>query len=166
MADATNRLALPFIVAGQAQKEVTHNEALLRLDALVHASAEAVGVDTPPPNPTPGQCWIVGGTPNGAWAGQPEAIASFGEGGWRFIAPLPGMSIWSKADGVFALRAATSWILGITSQRAVHVDGNQVVGARRPAIASPMGGTTIDTEGRIAIDEILAMLRAHGLIAH
>jgi hypothetical protein len=165
MADATTRLALPFIIAGQAQKEVTHNEALLRLDGLVQASVEAVNLDTPPASPSPGQCWIVGDAPSGAWAGQAGAIASFGDGGWRFTSPLPGMSVWSKADGVFALRLAASWVLGRTPQLAVHIDGNQVVGPRHPAILSPTGGTTIDPEARVALDQILVMLRGHGLIA-
>lgn len=165
MADNTTRLTLPFIIAGQAQKEVTHNEALLRLDALVQASVEAVGLDIPPVSPSPGQCWIVGDAPSGDWAGQAGAIASFAEGGWRFIAPQPGMSVWSEADGVFALRTATEWILGRTPQLAVHVGGNQVVGPRQPALIGPNGGTTIDSEARVVIDQILVMLRNHGLIA-
>jgi Protein of unknown function (DUF2793) len=165
MADATTRLALPFIIAGQAQKEVTHNEALLRLDALVQSSVEALGLDTPPPRPTPGQSWIVGDAPTGPWAGQAGAIASFAEAGWRFISPLPGMSVWSKADSVFALRTETEWILGRMPQLAVHIGGNQVVGPRQPALASPNGGTTIDGEARVVIDQILATLRNHGLIA-
>lgn len=35
MPDKTPNLALPFILPAQAQKHVTHNEALQRLDALV-----------------------------------------------------------------------------------------------------------------------------------
>ena len=36
----TPRLALPAIEAAQAQKHVTHNEALVLLDALTHLAAE------------------------------------------------------------------------------------------------------------------------------
>ena len=35
MSDTTTRLLLPYILAAQAQKHVTHNEALRRLDGLV-----------------------------------------------------------------------------------------------------------------------------------
>ncbi len=35
MPDHTNHLSLPLIAAAQAQKHVTHNEALLALDSLV-----------------------------------------------------------------------------------------------------------------------------------
>ena len=38
MPDTTAHLALPFIMAAQAQKHVTHNEALRLLDAMVQLS--------------------------------------------------------------------------------------------------------------------------------
>jgi hypothetical protein len=44
------------------------------------------------------------------------------------------------------------------------IAGQQVVGGRLAAIASPSGGTTIDAEARAAVTQILATLRGHGLI--
>jgi len=46
----------------------------------------------------------------------------------------------------------------------LFIHGEQVVGARQSAIASPAGGTVIDEEGRESIAQILATLRQHGLI--
>ena len=86
MSDATARFALPPIAPGQAQKELLHNEALARVDALVQPSVVAVAVSDPPVAPTAGQCWIVGDTPLGAWAGQPRSLAVWTDGGWRMIA--------------------------------------------------------------------------------
>ena len=42
--DQTSRLALPYLLPNQAQKHVTHNEALRRLDALVHCGYEPTAV--------------------------------------------------------------------------------------------------------------------------
>ena len=67
--NATARFALPLLHAGQAQKELFHNEALVLADGLLQPCVEALGLDTPPPSPAPGQCWIVGDSPTGAWAG-------------------------------------------------------------------------------------------------
>jgi hypothetical protein len=77
MTDSTARFALPLLHAGQAQKEITHNEALLALDILLHPEVEAVGENQPPPAPGAGQCWIVGDAPTGAWAGQADRIAAW-----------------------------------------------------------------------------------------
>ena len=47
---------------------------------------------------------------------------------------------------------------------ALLLDGLQVVGTRAAAIASPAGGSTVDSEARSAIDQLLRALRQHGLI--
>ena len=41
MSDATPRLGLPWLMPAQAQKHVTVNESLGRLDALVQAAAQS-----------------------------------------------------------------------------------------------------------------------------
>ena len=43
--DGTPRWALPFLFAGQAQKEMFHNEALVRIDALVHGIAQSADLE-------------------------------------------------------------------------------------------------------------------------
>ncbi|MFX4817188.1 DUF2793 domain-containing protein, partial [Acinetobacter baumannii] len=60
MAETTSRLALPLLAAGQAQKEMFHNEALALIDLALAAAVESVGLNTPPATPEDGQCWIVG----------------------------------------------------------------------------------------------------------
>ena len=47
-------LSLPLIEAGQAQKHVTHNEALLLLDAALHLAVASRSVATPPGAPAAG----------------------------------------------------------------------------------------------------------------
>ena len=64
----TSRFALPLLAAGQADKELTHNEALACLDILLQPVVQAVGLTVPPPSPLPGQCWIVGPDATDAWA--------------------------------------------------------------------------------------------------
>jgi hypothetical protein len=165
MSDATARLALPFIASGQAQKELFHNEALARIDALLQASVEAVALDDPPATPTTGQCWIVGASPSGAWAGQALALAAWSDGGWRFVAPRTGMTAWSIADDVLARFDGTTWRLGEIAARSLIIGDRQVVGGQQSAIADPAGGSVLDVEARAAISAILVALRHHGLIA-
>ena len=165
MGEASARLELPFLAVGQAQKEVTHNEALAVLDLAVQATVEAVGLNTPPAAPAEGQAWIVGPAPTGAWAGRADALAGWTGGGWRFVPAREGMAAWVANSGVSARFHGGSWVTGEVSARRVVIDGVPVLGARRPAIAAPVGGGAPDAEARAAIAAVLEALRAHGLIA-
>lgn len=163
--ETTARHALPLIAPGQAQKELTHNEALTALDMLAHPAVVAVGTATPPGAPAPGQCWVVGASPTGAWAGQADALACWTEGGWRFLPPREGLAVWTGAATGFAQYTGGAWRDGVVAGNTLRVGGIQVVAAQQAAIATPAGGTTVDAQARTAIAAILAGLRAHGLIA-
>ncbi len=165
MSEATPRLGLPLLAAGQAQKEVYHNEALTVIDALLQPAVETVGDDAPPPAPAEGQSWLVGGAPTGVWAGHANALATWTGGGWRFGPPREGMSIWVSDRGLWARWSMGAWTLGIVAATAVEIGGLQVVGSRQAAIPEPAGGSSIDDPARAAIGAILAALRGHGLIA-
>lgn len=165
MTQKTPRLCFPLLASGQAQKEVTHNEALMLADALVQPVVEAVAPAAIPASPAPGQCWIVGNGAGGAWSGHDNAIACWTEGGWRFVASREGMSAWSLSDTLPARREADGWALGRVEATSVRIGGKMVVGVQQPAIANPAGGAIIDAEVRVALAAILAALTAHGLIA-
>lgn len=165
MSDISDRLALPLIAPGQAQKEMTHNEALARLDIMVQPVVQAVAPPTVPATPALGQCWIVGVGAAGAWAGRDGALAAWTAGGWRFVAAFEGMTAWSIADAMVVMRRGAAWIIGEINARQIRIDDVRVLTVRQPAIATPAGGTVVDGESRAAITDILAVLRTHGLIA-
>jgi hypothetical protein len=110
---STPRLALPYILTQQAQKEVTHAAGLNRLDALVQPVVEQIGLNTPPGSPAEGACWIIGASPTGAWAGQANRLAQRIGGTWVFHAPFVGLVVfdaatlaqWSWHGSVWALVA-------------------------------------------------------------
>ncbi|OYY62911.1 DUF2793 domain-containing protein [Sphingomonas sp. 28-62-11] len=161
----TARFALPMLQPGQAQKELYHNEALVLLDLAVQPVVVEIGLNVPPTAPSPGQSWIVGASPTGAWSGTATHLAGWTGGGWRFVAPSDGMTVWSLADALQARFAAGVWVVGESRAARLMVGNQQVIGPQREAIAAPIGGPTADTEARAAITSILAALRAHGLIA-
>lgn len=160
---STARLALPMLFAGQAQKEMTHNEALTALDIAVQASVVEIHAEIPPVDPEPGQCWILGEAPEGAWTGHEFALAAWTDGGWRFVNAREGMRAFVTEVNEFAVFSSGSWAVGELHGR-LFVDGQQVVGSRAEAIEDPAGGVTIDVEARAAIVTILDSLRAHGLV--
>lgn len=142
--DATPRLGLPFLFAGQAQKEIFVNEALSRLDLLVHASV-VDEVSQPPSAPQPGQCWLVGPGATGEWSGEDGHLAGWVGDAWQFAVPRPGMAVWDSA----------------TDQR-LFFDGSW---HRPPTPAAPTGGTTVDSQARTVIAELVASLVQAGILA-
>lgn len=162
--DTTARHLLPFIFPGQAFKEVTHNEGLIRLDAIVQcavedvAAAEAAGA-------ADGMAWVVGAAPTGAWAQHPGEIAVRADGGWTFVTPSPGFVAWNKATKAHMVYDGSAWVTDGWPAGGLRIGGKQVVGPQRAGIPAPSGGTTADAEARAAIGQILLTLRAHGLIA-
>ncbi len=111
MSDVSAVLALPYIQPSQAQKHVTHNEAVRLLDMLVQLAVEARDLDTPPSPPVTGTRYIVGAGASGDWAGQAGAVALREEAGWFFAAPRPGWQAHVIAEGVDVVYDATNgWV--------------------------------------------------------
>lgn len=163
--DQSARFGLPFLAPGQAQKEWFHNEALQRIDMLLCPVVEGPAVATPPASPAAGACYIVGVAATGAWAGQGGAIATYSDGGWRFVTALEGALVVDKASGQMLVRRSSGWETGVVRAQEVRVNDQVVVRERQPAVPDPAGGTVIDGQCRAAVAAILATLRTHGLIA-
>lgn len=164
MSAETARLSLPFIVPGQAQKEVYHNEALTRIDLALHAAVEGSPLASVPESPSEGQCWIVGSGATGAWSGKEGSLAGWTAGGWRFVHPVIGISVWNKASGYPIHWLGNQWSGGESRAAAILINGKKVVGERQPSVPSPSGGTVIDAEARATIAALTATLKSHGLI--
>ena len=112
----TANLGLPFIEGGQAQKHVTHNEALKILDAAIQIAVLDRTRTAPPPGPANGQRHVVAVGASGAWAARDNAIASWQDGAWSYLAPHAGWCVWSLADdGMLAFDGAMWRALGTPS---------------------------------------------------
>jgi len=99
MSDATTHLLLPYILAAQAQKHVTHNEALRLLDGLVHLSVLDRDLAAPPASPADGDRYIVASGATGDWAGWDLNVALWTDGAWLRLPPRTGWRAWVE-DGV------------------------------------------------------------------
>jgi hypothetical protein len=109
---STTRFALPYIQASQAQKEVTHNEALLMVDALVSLSLEDRHLTAPPVSPQNGQVWFINGAGSRAWNGQVNKLAHYDSGQWYFYVVPDGLRAWIKDEaGYFVYRGGCLFLL-------------------------------------------------------
>ncbi|MDQ0506536.1 DUF2793 domain-containing protein [Xanthobacter agilis] len=83
--DQSANLALPYLAAAQAQKHVTHNEAVRRLDAHVQLALESVTTAEPPAAPAEGARWFVPAGATGAFAGQDGKLAAYEAQAFDFL---------------------------------------------------------------------------------
>ncbi|WP_233544967.1 DUF2793 domain-containing protein [Pseudooceanicola sediminis] len=90
MSDTSAILSMPYIQPAQAQKHVTHNEALTVLDAIVQLAVTDRDRTAPPASPTEGDRHVVAPGATGDWAGRDGAVAVSDAGMWAFHTPNPG----------------------------------------------------------------------------
>lgn len=137
MSDTSPRLSLPFLQPAQAQKHVTHNTALERLDFLVQLSAQALEVGTPPTDPDPGEIFGIGAGAGGAWAGHDGEIACWCNGDWLYFIPFEGLRVWDRDAGVLKVWTAGGWTMPATYQNLEGVGVNATSDAvNRLAVAA------------------------------
>lgn len=108
MANTAN-LDLPLLSASQAQKHVTHNEAIRSLDALVQLSIKDRDLTAPPGSPAEGDRYIPAATATGDWAGQEGNIAAYLDGGWQFFTPQEGWQAWVDDENLTLAYNGSAW---------------------------------------------------------
>jgi len=115
MSDTTANLALPYLLAAQAQKHVTHNEALRVLDGLVQLSVLDQHLATPPSSPAEGDRYIVGSGATGVWTGWDGDIALWVDGAWFRLMPKPGWRAWVESEQALSVYDGSAWqLLSVT----------------------------------------------------
>ena len=140
MPDLSARLDLPFLMPAQAQKHVTHNEALTLLDLLVQLGLQGLEATDPPAVPETGQIWALGPAPTGAWAGQGGKLAAWVDGAWLFVTPRPGWCAALIPEGALRIFDGTDWV-AVSADALDNLPGLGVNTAHdatnRLAVASP-----------------------------
>ena len=109
MPDTSATLSLPYLMPAQAQKHVTHNDALDRLDLVVQLVVSEFDATNPPASPNEGDCYAIGQTPTGEWVDNAGQLAVFQNGGWVYVTPQNGW-IATTASGDIRLYSSGTWV--------------------------------------------------------
>jgi hypothetical protein len=118
MADSPH-LALPYLEAAQAQKHVTHNEALRALDALVMLAVQDRDLAAPPGSPSEGDRYLVASGATAAWSGKDGNIAAWQDGAWSFHTPQEGWRAWIADEDILLVFNGASWAGAATQNAAL-----------------------------------------------
>ena len=110
MPETSPALALPYLQPAQAQKHVTHNEALRILGAVTQLSVLNAELGTPPALPADGDRYIVAAPGADAWAGQDHNIALWVDESWQFFEPGTGWRADIAGSGETLRFDGTAWV--------------------------------------------------------
>jgi hypothetical protein len=108
--DVSAILALPYIQPSQAQKHVSHNEALRKLDLLVQLVVSSRQLSDAPALPEEGERYIVAAGASGTFLGQDGRIALWEAGSWSFIDALPGWRAEVRDESRSVVFDGSSWV--------------------------------------------------------
>ncbi|SLN74187.1 hypothetical protein TRL7639_04504 [Falsiruegeria litorea R37] len=107
-------LSLPYIQPSQAQKHVTHNEGMRRLDALVQLSVTSASITTPPATPDDGARYILPIGADGAWSGHSRELAVFEDTSWAFYPAEGGWIAWDEDAQELLAFDGTDWVKAVS----------------------------------------------------
>jgi hypothetical protein len=138
----TPRLGLPVIEAAQAQKHVTHNEALTLLDALAQLAVVSRTLTVPPVSPAEGACYIPATAATGAWSGFDLQLMIYAGGGWLRVVPKSGMKAWIESERLTVTFEDGVWRDGI----ALTASGGRVTLRAKEEEVTLSGAFTETTE--------------------
>lgn len=157
MADTT-KLQMPLMSAAQAQKHVTHNEAIQMLDVIVQLSALSRTLTAPPGSPVDGDTYIIGSGATGAWAGRDLNIAARQAGAWRIYIPRVGWQSYVVAEGAMMVWDGSAWVASGGGSSGVSLED------LRTGVVPLLGlnGATADTTNRFSINTPALLLNNAG----
>ncbi|MBT7415561.1 MAG: DUF2793 domain-containing protein [Rhodobacteraceae bacterium] len=108
MFEHSPRLTLPYIQPAQAQKHVTHNQAIRQIDGLIHMSVVSDALSTPPTEQKEGTCYLVPPNAQDGWQGWAHHVAIWQDAAWMFLTPKTGWRLFvsdqQKTDGLSRVR--------------------------------------------------------------
>lgn len=129
MPQQSTNLAMPFLVASQAQKHITHNEALQNLDAMVQLSVIERTLTTPPGSPSEGDRYLPAAGSTGEWSGKDGQIAAYQGGAWLFYSPQAGWRCWDENGAALYIYTGADWDLLSSASGMTHTSNASPFGA-------------------------------------
>lgn len=108
--ETSPNIKLPYILPSQAQKHVTHNEAIRMLDSLVQVAVISASLSIPPVAPNEGDRYIVGASSIEAWQGHDNKLAAFVDNAWQFFNAREGWLVWNSDSANALIHVGGEWV--------------------------------------------------------
>ncbi|MFP4104809.1 MAG: DUF2793 domain-containing protein, partial [Phycisphaerae bacterium] len=120
---------MPEISESQANKYLTHNEALRRIEALSFRALSRTTTDQPS-SPDAGDVYILPDDATGDdWNGEDGNVAYYDGSVWNFITPFEGLSLWISDDDEIRTYDGSEWVVAGDSAVSAHAAETETHGA-------------------------------------
>lgn len=137
MSNNSLQLSMPYIQGGQAQKHITHNEAIRTLDTITQLSVISQAI-SPDASAVDGDRYIVAPGGTGDFVGQDGNIAMMETGLWAFFTAKTGWVAHDESTGGMVVFNGNDW--------------TPTVGGANVTATDRMGvNATADTTNRLAV---------------
>ncbi|WP_026380407.1 DUF2793 domain-containing protein [Afifella pfennigii] len=159
MTNNTANLSLPYILAAQAQKHVTHNEALRILDSLIHLAVLDRDLAEPPALPAEGERYLVPAGATGEWEAKAGMLAAWQDGAWAFLTPRQGWLCWVTDEATLLAFDGASWESANGQIEALPMLGINASADATNRLAVSAAATLLSHEGddhRVVVNKALA----------
>jgi len=145
MSENSPKLSLPYIQPAQAQKHITHNQAVEVLDTVTQLTITQFDATDPPALPQAGESYALGAAPTGDWAGHAHQIATHTGSGWMFLTPITGWRAW----GEDALRAwdGSDWVPVVPPVESLNLLGINTSASQTDRLSVSADATLLSHEG-------------------
>lgn len=152
----TYQFEMPLILSSQAQKHITVNEALARMDALSQLRFVSRSLSVPPSGPIDGEAYFTASSATGDWAGQGDKVAIFANGGWVYLSAKVGWQAWIEDENNKFQYDGTNWVAtdslgdGGTQTRTLEFDHIVQSGATNQTLVEiPSHASVFGISGRV-----------------
>lgn len=162
---------MPYITPGTSGAEVIHNDAINRIDGLIHLSVERMGLSTSPSVVSPGdngKVWKTAGTGviGGDWTIADRNSLQLWVQGWIRIPIFEGMVLWDRFTSKLMVCTNAGNTAGVDSTWAVVGTQSATVAAVAAMISvADADSNTNFAELRTKVNAILTALKASDLMA-
>ena len=153
MSNSSN-LVLPFLAVGQAQKHVTVNETIRKLDAIVQLAVVSATTTVQPGSPSDGAVYIIpSGKSGDQWAGFANgSLGYYRDGAWVEITPREGWLAFVKDSDQLLAWSGAAWVL-FAPGKLLDVSASDRLLGRASAGAGPAEEIACTAAGRALLDD-------------
>lgn len=149
----TPRLGAPELPTGQNASPETMNEAIRWVEQGANRFiVKDKDLATPPGSPSAGDCYIVAGSPTGAWTGWATRLAFRLSSSWEDITPIEGTSAYVQDENIVYTFDGAAWVADAATASQIWTGTSNVTYVSPAGVIAAAAGVALTSSASITPD--------------